>query len=278
MRDLESGFIGLLLLLGVAGLLLGGGIYVYTQTYSKAELRTATSTAPTATSATSTQDDRGPQPKDIDTPAKLPDPKVTNVGGKYEIYALGPGYVTPEALAEFKKTQKTCIGRSEPIPADPRLADAPLLAKCYGYLALTSETKKPACIRGGCSGQLCVEERADGDGLATTCEYRAEYACYQTAACERQSSGSCGWTQTPTLAACLTTKEYTIKEEYSTTVTVGGVVGIEKVTYHVGDTIKGREVTGGIEIELRAHSELNEGAPGPWSYQETLIIPREYIE
>lgn len=203
MRDLKSGFIGLLLLLGIAGLLLGGGVYVYTQTYTKAEVPTATSTAPTATSSNTLPNDRDPQPRDIDAPAKPTDPKITNDGGKYEIYALGPGYVTLEALAEFKKTQKTCVGRSEPIPADPRLADAPLLAKCYGYLVLKYETQKPACIRGGCSGQLCVEERADGDGLATTCEYRAEYACYQKASCERQTSGSCGWTQSTELAACL---------------------------------------------------------------------------
>lgn len=62
---------------------------------------------------------------------------------------------------------------------------------------------KPACVRDGCSGQMCVEERADGNGLATTCEYRAEYACYNAARCERQVTGACGWTVTPELSACL---------------------------------------------------------------------------
>jgi hypothetical protein len=55
------------------------------------------------------------------------------------------------------------------------------------------------CFRGGCSGQLCT----DTPGLASTCEYRAEYACFASARCERQSNGTCGFTPTPALTACL---------------------------------------------------------------------------
>ncbi len=58
-----------------------------------------------------------------------------------------------------------------------------------------------SCIVGGCSGQLCVDA-AQGD-VASTCEYRDEYACYKTATCERQQNGQCGWTQTATLNQCL---------------------------------------------------------------------------
>jgi hypothetical protein len=56
------------------------------------------------------------------------------------------------------------------------------------------------CVRGGCSGQLCIEEGDDG---ISTCEYREEYACYEDAACERQPSGQCGFTETAELSACL---------------------------------------------------------------------------
>jgi hypothetical protein len=59
--------------------------------------------------------------------------------------------------------------------------------------------KKEACYVGGCSSQLC----SDQPDMASTCEYREEYACYQTATCERQSTGECGWTQTQELNACL---------------------------------------------------------------------------
>lgn len=55
------------------------------------------------------------------------------------------------------------------------------------------------CFVGGCSGQVC----SDQEGVVSTCEWRAEYACYQTATCERQADGECGWTETPELTACL---------------------------------------------------------------------------
>ena len=55
------------------------------------------------------------------------------------------------------------------------------------------------CFVGGCSGQLC----SDQEGAISTCEWRPEYACYQSATCERQSDATCGWTQTDELQACL---------------------------------------------------------------------------
>ena len=54
------------------------------------------------------------------------------------------------------------------------------------------------CMRGGCSGQLCVDEP-----VASTCEWRPEYACFKTATCERQADGKCGWTKTTALSSCL---------------------------------------------------------------------------
>lgn len=56
------------------------------------------------------------------------------------------------------------------------------------------------CVKGGCSGTVCAEPDKQ---VMTTCEYRAEYACYANATCERQADGNCGWTQTPELSACL---------------------------------------------------------------------------
>jgi hypothetical protein len=55
------------------------------------------------------------------------------------------------------------------------------------------------CFIGGCSSQIC----SDSPDVVTDCMYREEYACYQTAVCERQASGSCGWTETPALTSCL---------------------------------------------------------------------------
>jgi eight-cysteine-cluster-containing protein len=56
------------------------------------------------------------------------------------------------------------------------------------------------CIKTGCSGTVCAEP---GKEVVTTCEFKPEYACYRDAACERQGDGSCGWTQSQALTACL---------------------------------------------------------------------------
>lgn len=55
------------------------------------------------------------------------------------------------------------------------------------------------CYVGGCSSQIC----SDQPDAVSTCEFREEYACYQSAKCERQPSGECGWTETAELKACL---------------------------------------------------------------------------
>jgi hypothetical protein len=54
------------------------------------------------------------------------------------------------------------------------------------------------CQVTGCSGQICADH-----GTITTCEWREEYACYRHAACERQVNGTCGWTPSEELRACL---------------------------------------------------------------------------
>lgn len=78
------------------------------------------------------------------------------------------------------------------------------LAACGKPAAPPQPPQQPpqmgACIRTGCSSTICTEP---GNEQITTCEFKAEYACYQSAACERQADGRCGWTQTPELAACL---------------------------------------------------------------------------
>ena len=59
----------------------------------------------------------------------------------YEIYVISPGFVTPEAFAEFEKNKQVCIGRSETITNDPNIADAPIRAKCFGYLQNANDTE-----------------------------------------------------------------------------------------------------------------------------------------
>ncbi|MEX0913204.1 MAG: hypothetical protein WDZ56_01595 [Candidatus Paceibacterota bacterium] len=59
------------------------------------------------------------------------------------------------------------------------------------------------CAIGGCSSQICGEA-GEVEDIATTCEWREEYACYAVSRCERQANGQCGWTETDQFNQCLT--------------------------------------------------------------------------
>jgi len=67
------------------------------------------------------------------------------------------------------------------------------------WFRATDDAAPTQCYVGGCSGQIC----SDQEGAISTCEWRPEYACYHSATCEVQTDGTCGWTQTPELQACL---------------------------------------------------------------------------
>ncbi len=67
-------------------------------------------------------------------------------------------------------------------------------------ILVTKDSDKSACYVGGCSAQICSDQK----DTMSSCEFKPEYACYQrTSTCERQTSGACGWTQTQALKACL---------------------------------------------------------------------------
>lgn len=57
------------------------------------------------------------------------------------------------------------------------------------------------CKVSGCSATICQNE--GDEEMMTTCEWRQEYACYEHATCEKQRDGSCGWTPTEQLDACI---------------------------------------------------------------------------
>ncbi len=66
-------------------------------------------------------------------------------------------------------------------------------------LDISTTSTKGACFIGGCSSQIC----SDQVDMASTCEWREEYACYQKSICERQPTRECGWRKTPELMSCL---------------------------------------------------------------------------
>jgi len=67
--------------------------------------------------------------------------------------------------------------------------------------------------------------------------------------------------------------------EYTTTVTVGGVVGISERTFKKGETYKGTdEGEKTITIRIAEHSKLNDNCPNSACYQEFLEVPREFLK
>ncbi len=117
--------------------------------------------------------------------------------GTYSLYGSEGFYVKligSDSSASQSGEEGIAVG--EPYPGFP--GDDP------GQIGDTPKPQivRDGCMVGGCSSQLCGSPDQMRD-MVTTCEYRAEYACYQVATCERQTNGQCGWTMTETVTQCL---------------------------------------------------------------------------
>ncbi|SFD30767.1 hypothetical protein [Flavobacterium phragmitis] len=75
------------------------------------------------------------------------------------------------------------------------------------------------------------------------------------------------------------TKNFEFTAEYTTQITVGGVVGVSNRTFKVGETFtgtdNGKET---IKIRIAEHSTLNDNCPSNTCYQEFLEVPRVYLK
>lgn len=129
---------------------------------------------------------------------------VSGLGTSTDIIALGDFITTEAEKVTFVSARPEPVAGAH-IPASAyRLTfevvkREPFVPEAMPVPAPPAGVKTGLCYVGGCSSQLC----SDTPGMASTCEYREEYACYQTASCERQTDGECGWTQTDELLACL---------------------------------------------------------------------------
>jgi hypothetical protein len=119
---------------------------------------------------------------------------ISGMGTATSIVTLGQAFTTEAEVITLIDVTPAKHGSTEISPA------------AYGFTfnvvpqnAPVVQNPKGKCYVGGCSAQLCT----DRPDAVSTCEYNAKYACYKQATCERQSSGWCGWTETPQLAACL---------------------------------------------------------------------------
>ena len=73
--------------------------------------------------------------------------------------------------------------------------------------------------------------------------------------------------------------EYEFIAEYSTTITVGGVVGISERTFEIGEVYSATgQSADSITIRIAEHSELNDDCPNSSCYQELLKVPSEFLK
>ncbi len=111
-------------------------------------------------------------------------------------------FVPFEVALTFKKPTTTTgtlvLQKDNPsgLPEHDNSLTVPIL---FASSTVSSGSGGPAgCLISGCSAQVCSDKE-----VVTTCEYKAAYACYKNARCERQSNGQCGWTETAALKQCL---------------------------------------------------------------------------
>lgn len=121
--------------------------------------------------------------------------------GRVRVKILVNGNESVVTLGEAFTTQNVVITLTEVLPQKTMTA---IETSLYRFSFTVAKKSTPVatgkCYVGGCSGQIC----SDRPDAMSTCEYTEAYACYKAAACERQPSGQCGWTETASLRACLT--------------------------------------------------------------------------
>ncbi|MFZ2556215.1 MAG: hypothetical protein WAZ27_03060 [Minisyncoccia bacterium] len=105
-------------------------------------------------------------------------------------------------IVNFEECARAGYPIMESYPEQCRTPDGRLFVRDVSPIMPPEEAVSNGCAVAGCSSQLCVSAK-EASTIMTTCEFRAEYACYQEASCEPQADGKCGWTKTPTLTQCL---------------------------------------------------------------------------
>lgn len=130
------------------------------------------------------------------------------VGVSMVIYSLAPkmqARVPQIVISNFEECAAAGNAIMESYPRQCRTKDGRHFVEDVPPVAMPGDglgLQTNGCAVAGCSGQLCVSADEAGT-IMTTCEFRAEYACYREASCEPQADGKCGWTQTTALTQCL---------------------------------------------------------------------------
>jgi hypothetical protein len=122
-------------------------------------------------------------------------------------------YVT--TFYECVQTPGSQIIESDPnicITQDGRRITQPLMPPSNSEEIINNPSDIPnttnigtACKISGCSQEIC--QNAYEESAVSTCVYEERFNCYQSATCEVQPDGNCGWTPTDELTLCLSQYE-----------------------------------------------------------------------
>lgn len=86
---------------------------------------------------------------------------------------------------------------SQSLPRQCNIPDGRVMVE--GVDNPTTAKATGGCYIGGCSSEVC----SDQPDAVSNCMYESKFICYQTAVCERQTGGACGWRQSPDVISCL---------------------------------------------------------------------------
>jgi hypothetical protein len=116
-------------------------------------------------------------------------------------------YVRPMRRTLFATLLAACSAETTGIRTDGSVAvaaDVEVDVTDAAVDAPDGDVAQRPCVRSGCGGtvigRLCAPLNEEG---SDTCDLRRTDFCYNTARCERQPSGACGWTMDDALRVCL---------------------------------------------------------------------------
>ena len=174
----------------------------------------------------------GPEFKDNATRLCATDvtPTVSfSIRDSFETTRSGGGYITSSKgtlKAGIIQADYVVVTKNEPSPGPEEYMEVGILdSRNNKYIVVTlydmkyratlekilstftfiepSKTAKDGCVIGGCNNELCLDKKLADEGIASVCVIRPEFVCYKDATCEKQTDGTCGWTQSAELQACL---------------------------------------------------------------------------
>lgn len=116
---------------------------------------------------------------------------VSGMGTSTKTLAIGNSATTEGETITFVSVEPTRVYQQNLEPKDYTFT--------FDVVKKTTATPVATCFVGGCSSEICSDKK----DVVSSCIYKAEFACYKTAKCERQPSGQCAFTPTSALNSCL---------------------------------------------------------------------------